>query len=346
MSVFVWIETFAGQANASSWEALGAGRRLADDLGIGLTALVFGENATEIGAAAGQYGAARAVTAEDDTLAAYRLEPYAALLTHLVREHRPAVVMAAASARGRELLASSAADLDVGLISETLDLRVEDGKIIGTRPVYGGKALMEMTSHTATTFVTIRARAFQALPRQTALSADVSEVSAVLDSGDISVQIEGFASEIGKVNLSEAAIVVSGGRGMANNPLEAPGLTGDEASVWKAKQGFKNTLQPLADVLGAAIGASRAAVDAGYIPYEHQVGQTGKVVNPDLYIACGISGAIQHQAGMRGSKIIVAINKDAAAPIFKLARYGIVGDLYEVAPALAKALRERLNQRD
>ena len=145
------------------------------------------------------------------------------------------------------------------------------------------------------------------------------------------------------MNLTDAAIIVSGGRGMASNPLDAPdGVSGEDANIWKAKQAYADTLGPLAQVLGAAIGASRAAVDAGYIPYEHQVGQTGKVVNPDLYIACGISGAIQHQAGMRGSKIIVAINKDADAPIFKLARYGIVGDLYEIVPALTEALRRRL----
>ena len=224
-----------------------------------------------------------------------------------------------------------------------IDFRVEAGGIIATRPVYAGKALMEMTSNTATTFVTIRGRAFQALPADAAASAEVTAAEAVLDSGSITTQIEGFESEAGKVSLSEAAIVVSGGRGMANNPLAAADLKGEDAGIWKAKEGFKNTLQPLAAVLGAAIGASRAAVDAGYIPYEHQVGQTGKVVSPDLYIACGISGAIQHQAGMRGSKIIVAINKDAQAPIFKLARYGIVDDLYRAVPALTKALRKKLN---
>ena len=345
MSVFVWIETFEGRGSSSSWEALAAGRRLADALGLGLTALVFGENAAALGAAAGQYGADQAIVSEDDSLSAYRLEPYAALLTRLVQQHKPTMVIAVASNRGRELLASSAADVGAGLISEAIDLRVEGGKVIGTRPVYAGKVLMDMTSETAATFVSIRARAFQALPRQDGLAADVTEVDALPVSEGISSQITGFAAEIGRVSLSEAAIVVSGGRGMANNPLDAPpDLDGSEISIWKAKEGFKNTLQPLADVLGAAIGASRAAVDAGYIPYEHQVGQTGKVVNPDLYIACGISGAIQHQAGMRGSKIIVAINKDAAAPIFKLARYGIVGDLYEVVPALTRALKAKLDQ--
>ena len=344
MTVFVWIETFAGQIIPSSREAIAAGKMLADKLNTDLAALVFGENAAALGPQIGQYGAAKAIVCADESLAAYRLEPYAALLTHLVQRHSPAAVIAAAASRGRELLAGSAADTDSGLISEVIDLRVEAGRIIGTRPVYAGKALMEMTATTATTFVTIRNRAFQALPADAAASAEVTTVKAIIDRGSIPTQIEGFAPQAGEVSLSEAAIVVSGGRGMANSPRPAPAeLKGDAAAIWKAKEGFENTLQPLAAVLGAAIGASRAAVDAGYIPYEHQVGQTGKVVSPDLYIACGISGAIQHQAGMRGSKIIVAINKDPQAPIFKLARYGIIGDLYEVAPALTKALKQKLN---
>ena len=262
----------------------------------------------------------------------------------LVADRNPVAVIAVASNRGRELLASAAADTESGLVSEVIDLRLDEGRIIGARPAYAGKVLMDMSSRTATTFVTIRGRAFPAPSPNSKLSSQVEEVVAEPVPTDIITHIEDFASEIGKVSLTDAAIIVSGGRGMANNPLASPdGISGEEANIWKAKQGFANTLSPLAEILGAAVGASRAAVDAGYIPYEHQVGQTGKVVNPDLYIACGISGAIQHQAGMRGSKIIVAINKDAEAPIFKLARYGIVGDLYEVVPALTAALKKKLD---
>ena len=343
MSVFVWIENFDGAAVSSSWEAMGAAQSIAEALGTDTTAIIFGENSAALAVDAGKFGAASAIICDAKALKEYRLETYAALLSKLVHEHKPAAVVAVATNRGRELLASAAADTESGLISEVIDLRVEEGSIIGTRPAYAGKVLMEMTSHTSTTFVTIRGRAFPALPDDAAAKPPIEPVDPVTIPADLNTQIEDLVAEIGNVNLADAAIIVSGGRGMANNPAAAPdGLSGEDANIWQAKEGFANTLQPLADVLGAAIGASRAAVDAGYIPYEHQVGQTGKVVTPDLYIACGISGAIQHQAGMRGSKIIVAINKDPEAPIFKLARYGIVGDLYAIVPALTDALKERL----
>ena len=343
MSVFVWVETVAGAAVSSSWEAMGAAQSIAAAIGSDATAIIFGENSAALATDAGQIGAANAIICDAEALKEYRLETYAALLSKLVHDRRPAAVVAVATNRGRELLASAAADTDSGLISEVIDLRVEAGAIIGTRPAYAGKVLMEMTSHSPTTFVTVRGRAFPAPPGDAALKPLIESVAPLTIPAELDTQIEDLVAEIGSVNLADAAIIVSGGRGMANNPAAAPdGLSGEDANIRKAKEGFANTLGPLADVLGAAIGASRAAVDAGYIPYEHQVGQTGKVVNPDLYIACGISGAIQHQAGMRGSKIIVAINKDAEAPIFKLARYGIVGDLYDVVPALTDALKERL----
>lgn len=341
--VFVWIETFEGKALNSSWEALGAGRMIADKLGVPVTALVFGENAGGVAVEAGSHGADQVITCEDATLNGFRLEPYAALLSKLVADQKPKAVLAIGSTRGRELLAASAADTDNSLITEAINLEAQaDGAINVTRPAYAGKILSEVVGNPAgTQFVTLRGRAFK--PADTSKTVTVTVVSSVLAEADITTKIEGFEAEVGTVNLSDAAIIVSGGRAMANNPKDAPAGAGD-AAVWKAKDGFENTLKPLADVLGAAVGASRAAVDAGYIPYAHQVGQTGKTVSPDLYIACGISGAIQHQAGMRTSKVIVAVNKDAEAPIFKLARYGLVGDLYKIVPALTAELKKRLGK--
>lgn len=344
MSVFVWIESHAGRAHAASWEALVPATSLATDLGCNVTALVFGENARAIAAEAGRFGADNACICSAEVLSEYRLEAYARLLTDLVAQRQPDFVLAVGSSRSRELLATSAVDSESAFITEATDLRLEKGKIVATRAAYAGKVSQRMTSNSPTTFLTVRARAFPAQAEADKSLASVAELQTDMSMRDITVKAEAFAREQEDLNLSDAAIIVSGGRGMANNPKPVPpDLDGEDPAVWKAKDGFEHTLKPLAAVLGAALGASRAAVDAGYIPYEHQVGQTGKIVNPDLYIACGISGAIQHQAGMRGSKVIVAINKDADAPIFKLAHYGIVGDLYEVAPALRAALQDKLS---
>lgn len=343
MSVFVWIETFDGRAVQSSWEALGAAGYLAEALETDVVALVFGAGAASIADDAGRRGASHAIVCAEDGLREYRFETYVALLSELVSARRPKAVVSVATNRGRELMAGAAGDTENGLVSDVIDLRLENGQIIGTRPAFAGKVLMEMSANTETTFVTIRGRAFPAPLAEGEAAVNVEAVAALPVSPTIQTEILEFIADAGNVNLTDAAIIVSGGRGMANNPMApSAGLSGDEVNIWKAKDGYAKTLTPLAEILGAAIGASRAAVDAGYIPYEHQVGQTGKVVSPDLYIACGISGAIQHQAGMRNSKIIVAINKDAAAPIFRLARYGIVGDLYEVVPALTDALAKRL----
>jgi electron transfer flavoprotein alpha subunit len=343
-AVYVWIETFNGKANPTSWEALGAGKTLADGYGVPLTALVFGENAANVAKEAATYGATKAIVCEDATLKDFRLEPYATLLTKLVEDNAPKVVLAVGTSRGRELLAASAADTDSGLITEVLELSLDGQAIKVVRPVYAGKLISEAaTTGEGTQFISIRGRAFKPNEVNAGAIADITTVNAVLAEGDIASKVEGFESEVGTVNLTDAAIIVSGGRGMANNPIEAPAGVPDPA-VWKAQDGFANMLTPLAQVLGAAVGASRAAVDAGYIPYAHQVGQTGKTVSPDLYIACAISGAIQHQAGMRTSKVIVAINKDAEAPIFKLARYGLVGDVYKIVPALTEELKKRLGK--
>ncbi len=344
MSVFVYVETFDGSASNVSREALGVARTVADAMDTDVTALIFGQNATAIADEAAAYGADNALVCEDETLQPFRLEPFAALLTHLVNEHAPEAVIGVATGRGRELLAASAADTSSGLVTDAVELSVDGDTITVKRPVYAGKILATQTVTGGTRFVTLRGRAFAAPEADESRSADVTAVDPALSADDIGVTVESFEQETGKVSLTDAAIVVSAGRGMANNPKDAPDGIDIEPDVWKAQDGFEHVVQPLADVLGAAVGASRAAVDAGYIPYEHQVGQTGKVVNPDLYIAAGISGAIQHQAGMRNSKLIVAINKDPEAPIFGLSRYGIVGDLYEVLPALKEELKERLGK--
>jgi electron transfer flavoprotein alpha subunit len=341
-AVFVYLESFDGKVLPTSWEAVGAGKLLADSYGVPLKAVVFGQNASAIGAEAGQYGVQEVLVCEDATLEQYRLEPYAALLTKLVQDQSPKTVVAVGTSQSRELLASSAADTDSALLSEVTELNVDGSQVKVTRPVYAGKLLSDAASvGDGTIFVLLRGRAFKA-PEADSGSATVTSVSPVLSEDQIVTKIESFTPEVGTVNLSDAAIIVSGGRGMANNPKDVSG-DGDPA-VLKAQDGFENVLKPLADVLGGAVGASRAAVDAGYIPYAHQVGQTGKTVSPDLYIACGISGAIQHQAGMRTSKVIVAINKDGDAPIFKMARYGLVGDLYKIIPALTAELKKRLGK--
>ncbi len=343
--VFVYLDSTQGNAHPASWEALAAAKIVADARGAQIVALAFEPNAAELASEAGRYGAQSAIIADDPTLVDFRLEPCAALLTKLVRERAPIAVLAAATSNGRELLAASAADTDSPMAGDVLALTVNaDGTLTAERAAYAGKVLSEVAVNTAgTQFVTVQPRAFTATALKAGNEVAMETISVVLTEADIPTHIDAVESEAGQVSLTDASVVVSGGRAMANNPKAAPAGVAD-AAIWKAQDGFENVLGPLCGVLGAALGASRAAVDAGYISYAHQVGQTGKVVAPDLYIACGISGAIQHQAGMRSSRVIVAINKDAEAPIFKLARYGLVGDLYDIVPALTEELKKRLGK--
>jgi electron transfer flavoprotein alpha subunit len=222
---------------------------------------------------------------------------------------------------------------------------VENGRVVVTRPVYAGKLLAKAVCESNPQLITTRIRAFPKPEANESLSGTPVAVSPAMDEGAIPTKVVGYSQAAGGVSLTDAAVIVSGGRGVSNNPALTPpaGLDEKQTEIWRAQQGFK-LVGELAGVLGGAMGASRAAVDAGYIPYEHQVGQTGKVVSPDLYIACGISGAIQHQAGMRSSKLIVAINKDPEAPIFRMARYGVVGDLFAIVPVLSEAFRKRLGK--
>ena len=323
--IFVWVEQFKGMVAGGSWEAMGAARRLADETGGQVVACLFGSaGVSDLAQEAISYGADRVLVAEDDTLADFRVEPYAALMAKVVREAQPQAVLISATFRGRELGPMLAVELETGCIADCTALELEDGRLLATRPIYAGKLLSKcIIPERLPQIATLRVRAFPKPEPDSARSGEVATVEPVLSEDEISSKVTGFKETEGGVSLADASIIVSGGRGVGG------------------PEGYE-PLKELAEVLGAAIGASRAAVDAGWIPYEHQVGQTGKTVNPDLYIACGISGAIQHQAGMRTSKVIVAINKDPEAPIFKLAHYGIVDDLFKVVPALTKALREKL----
>ncbi len=343
--VLVFIDQFKGTAYPVSWEALGAGRSLAEKLGGGVTALVVGSGAQVVAGEAFQYGADEVLYADDATLADYRPEPYTALVAQQAKSISPEVLLFPTTTRGRELAAMCAVDLESGVMPDVTALSVEDGRVVATRPVYAGKLLTKAYCTANPQIVTTRTRAFPMPAQDTSRTGTPTRVEAALAEGDILSKVVEYVESGGGVSLADAAVIVSGGRGVSNNPALTPpaGLDEKQAEVWRAQQGFK-LVGDLASVLGGAVGASRAAVDAGYIPYEHQVGQTGKVVSPDLYIACGISGAIQHQAGMRTSKMIVAINKDPEAPIFKLARFGVVGDLYAILPPLAEALKKKLGK--
>jgi electron transfer flavoprotein alpha subunit len=324
-TIFVWVEQFKGQVAGASWEAVGAARRLADELGGSVTACVFGGEGVEpLAEEAISYGADTAVWAQDATLADFRVAPQVALLTRVVQEAGADVVLIGATFRGRELGPALAVALDTGCIADCTALEIEDGQLVATRPIYAGKLLSRCAiPERRPQIFTTRVRAFPRPEPDAGRSGEVTRVEPVLAEDEIDVKVTGFRETEGGVSLADASIIVSGGRGVG------------------APEGFE-PVRKLAEALGAALGASRAAVDAGWIPYEHQVGQTGKTVSPDLYFAAGISGAIQHQAGMRTSKVIVAINKDPEAPIFKLAHYGIVGDLFKVVPALTAALKEKL----
>lgn len=323
--ILVWIEQFEGEVPGASWEALGAAHKLAADGGGDVIACVLGDEGVEsLTQEAFAFGADKVVLASDATLADFRVEPYAALLEQAVTSLEPETVLIAATFRGRELGPALAVRLETGCVADCTELVLENGQLMITRPIYAGKLMSRcVIPERRPQIITTRVRAFTKPEPEPGRDGEVVELEPVLGEDQIAVKVAGFRESEGGVSLADAGIIVSGGRGVAGPEGYGP-------------------LRELAEVLNGAIGASRAAVDAGWIPYERQVGQTGKTVSPDLYIACGISGAIQHLAGMRTSKVIVAINKDPEAPIFKVADYGLVADLFEAVPALKEALKERL----
>lgn len=337
MKTFVYIDHFKGEVQPSSWEALG----LAKTFGTAV-ALVFGAGVDDVAKAALEYGADEVLVADDASLADYRAETYASTLSALASSQSPDLILFPTTARTREMAAMAAVDLNTGVLTDLMALEANGDSFIATRPIYEGKVLEKTTCSAKPVMATIRGRAFPKPERQEGKSGTVAKVAAA---GEAKSSVEGYSASEGAVNLGDAPVIVSGGRGVSNNPSLTPpdGMDEKQAEIWRAQQGFALVTE-LAQLLGGAVGASRAAVDGGYITYAHQVGQTGKVVAPDLYIACGISGAIQHLVGMRNAKLIVAINKDADAPIFKQARYGVVGDLFQIVPALTDAMKKKLGK--
>jgi len=324
--VWVWVEQFQGQACGVSWEMMGQGRKLADERKAPLTACVMGHGVKHITREAIDYGADRVFQADDPTLAAYRPAPYARVLVGLVRKYKPEIFLLGASMRGRCLASSVAAELYTGLTADCTGLEIdpESGLLRQTRPAFGGNILATiLCPNYRPQMATVRHRVFEMPAADPGRRGQVVPVAAELREEQIATRVVDFIVEHGDVNLAEAKIIVSGGRGLGG------------------PQGFE-VIRELADVLGGAVGASRAAVDAGWIAYDHQVGQTGRTVRPELYIACGISGSIQHLAGMSTSRVIVAVNKDPEAPIFKVADYGIAGDLFEIVPAMTRQFRKKL----
>lgn len=343
--VFVYVDHHQGEEVGASWEALTAARMIGESLKSEVTALVIGDGVRSLAEAAIQHGAKDAILRESPELKEFRPEPYADVVSQVLKEAGAAVLVLPTTGRTRELAALVGVDLETGVVTDAIAVEMDGEAVVVTRPIYAGKLLSkEVCREKRPQILLVRTRAFERPEPDAGRSGNIDAGVAAPEAA--ATEIVGYKAAEGGVSLTDAAVIVSGGRGVSNNSrLTPPAEITDEKEqeVWRAQQGFE-LIRQLAEVLGAAVGASRAAVDAGYVPYAYQVGQTGKVVSPDLYIACGISGAIQHLAGMRTSKTIVAINRDAEAPIFKLARFGVVGDLYDVVPALTSALKERLGK--
>ena len=312
-----------GDIRKVSYEIVSEGRRLADSLGQAVTAVLLGSGVKDKAATLGHYGADRVLVADDPRLETYTTDAYVAVIAEVVKANDPAILLLGGSAQGKDLSARLSARLGVGTAQDCTSFSLESGNLVALRPIYAGKAYAKVSfADSWPQMVVARPNVMAMNEPDTSKSSEVVDASFSLDDSVLKTRVvESIRDESGKVDLTEADIIVSGGRGM------------------KGPEGY-GILEDLANVLGASVGASRSAVDAGWRPHSDQVGQTGKVVSPNLYIACGISGAIQHLAGMSTSKVIVAINKDAEAPIFQKADYGVVDDLFNIIPAFTEEVKK------
>lgn len=327
--IWVFAEYRLGKIAPVSFELLGIGRKLADQRGVPLSAVIFGHGLDAACDELVAYGADVVYAVDDPSLEEYREDIYGRVLEMLVREHKPEVVLAGATAIGRSFIPQVANILDAGLTADCtqLEIRESDGMLLQTRPAFGGNIMATIECpHSRPQMATVRPKVMIPLEPDSARKGEIIKVSPDAELLKSKVEVlETVQSEADNVNIQEVDILVAGGRGLED------------------EKGF-NLIRELADELGGTVAASRAAVDSGWIPYPHQVGQTGKTVCPKLYIACGISGAIQHAVGMQSSETIVAINRDKNAPIFDFATYSLVGDLFEIVPLLTEKIRESRKQ--
>ena len=327
MAQGVWTiaEQREGTLRKITYEMVSEGRRLADALGQELTTVLLGSDIKEKAAELAKYGADKVIVASDPRLEPYTTDAYVAVISELVKASDPSILILGASVQGKDLAARLAARLNVGMAQDCTAFAIEGGNLVATRPIYAGKAYAKLAyENSFPQMATARPNVMSIGAPDESRTAEIIDASFSLDDDALKTKVVDIVKDVsGKVDLTEADKIVSGGRGM------------------KGPENYK-ILEDLADVLGASVGASRSAVDAGWRPHADQVGQTGKVVSPTLYIACGISGAIQHLAGMSTSKVIVAINKDADAPIFQKADYGVVADLFEAVPALTEEVKKYL----
>jgi electron transfer flavoprotein alpha subunit len=324
MKILAFAEQREGKFKKSAFEVTQAAKKIADQLSCELVTLVVGDAIESICAELAPYGAGRVVAAQDARLRLYSTTAYAKIVAETAKREGATILFFPASQMGKDLAPRVAAKLDGGLVPDCTALRVEGGEVIAMRPVYAGKAFVEMHATSPVKLFTLRPNVFTASPMNGA-GVTVEKASVELDASDFRAKVAAVKIAEGRPDVTEASIIVSGGRGM------------------KGPENF-HLVETLADVLGGGVGASRAVVDAGWRPHDEQVGQTGKTVSPSLYIACGISGAVQHLAGMSSSKYIVAVNKDKDAPIFQVADYGIVGDVFEILPALTAELKKALGK--
>jgi electron transfer flavoprotein alpha subunit len=318
--VMIVAEQREGALRKISLELASTARKLADQSSDEVSAILLGSGIEKLAAELGKYGVDKVFVGDNTALEPYITEAHAMVAAKIIKENSPAIVLFGASVQGKDLSARVAAKLATGLATDCTDVKLDGGKLVATRPMYAGKCFGEVVVNATPQMASLRPNVFPAVEK--AKAGAVTKVDAAVDAASIKSKVlEVQKDTSGKVDLTEANVIVSGGRGM------------------KGPEGFQ-ILEELAEVLKGTVGASRAAVDAGWRLQKDQVGQTGKVVSPNLYIACGISGAIQHLAGMSSSKCIVAINKDAEAPIFTKADYGVVDDLFKVVPELTGACKK------